>query len=119
VDGPAKGYACTSLSYSVWDGNGNLSQWDQAKALDARANDNMARLAAQAGSETGKPNDIRFALPDQGAWSTRQAWNGDPWISRTTRGSTPTTGATSSSPKQSPPRCAMPGSTGAGAPELR
>jgi hypothetical protein len=40
----------------------------------------MARLAAQAGSETGKPNDIRFALPDQGAWSTRQAWNGDPWI---------------------------------------
>jgi Ricin-type beta-trefoil lectin domain len=80
ADGPAKGYACTSLKYPVWDGNGNLSQWDQAKALGGRANDNIQRVAAQAGRESGKPNDIRFALPDQGAWSGHQAWNGDAWI---------------------------------------
>jgi hypothetical protein len=57
-----------------------LSQWDQAKALGNLANDRMARLAAQAGTESGKADNIRFALPDQGAWGQHQAWDGDSWI---------------------------------------
>jgi hypothetical protein len=50
----------------VFDGRGRVSQWDQAKALGNLANDRMARLAAQAGTESGKAANIRFALPDQG-----------------------------------------------------
>jgi hypothetical protein len=61
-------------------GGPRISQWDQAKALGARANDRIRSIVARAGSESGKPNDIRFALPDQGAWSDHQAWSGDPWI---------------------------------------
>jgi hypothetical protein len=81
--GPAQGHPCTSriVTHQVWPGGrGDLSQWDQAKALGARANDRIADAARQAGSETGQPNDIRFALPDQGAWSDHQAWTGNSWI---------------------------------------
>ena len=80
VDGPAKGYACDKQTLPRWDGNGRLSQWDQAKAIGEYANGKMERLAAQAGAEANKPGDIRFVRPDQDAWSRHQAWNGDSWI---------------------------------------
>lgn len=78
-DGPAKGNACPGQSAQVFGGQGRVSQWDQAKALGDLANDRMARLAAQAGTESGKADNIRFAPPD-GAWRQHQAWDGESWV---------------------------------------
>jgi hypothetical protein len=90
-DGPAKGSDCTKLSLptfagkdkaDVAQGGPRITQWDQAKALGARTNDRLRSLVAQAGAESGRSGDIRFALPDQTAWADHQGWSADPWIFR-------------------------------------
>jgi hypothetical protein len=81
-DGPAKGNPCTSQKYPLWDAapGVQVSQWDQAKALVAAVNSKIEAAVAQAASESGKRDDIRFALPDQGAWVDHQAWKSSPWV---------------------------------------
>jgi hypothetical protein len=77
-DGPAKGHPCTDQKKRVWAGSGEVSQWDQAKALTAQANSDIEDVVASAARAA--PGKIRFALPDQGAWAGHQAWNGAPWV---------------------------------------
>jgi hypothetical protein len=77
-DGPAKGHPCTDQKKRVWDGTGEVSQWDQAKALTAQANSRIEDAVTSAAKTA--PGKLRFVLPDQGAWAQHQAWNGSPWV---------------------------------------
>jgi hypothetical protein len=83
VEGPAYGHPCTSRKAPVWDGSGELSQFDQARALVNNANDKIQAAVDRAASELPStiPSDrIRFALPDQAEWARHQAWDGSPWF---------------------------------------
>jgi hypothetical protein len=83
VLGPEYGLPCTSKKAQVWDGSGEVSQWQQASALVGNANGKIEAAVKQAADElpsTIPSDNIRFALPDQADWASHQAWDASPWF---------------------------------------
>jgi hypothetical protein len=83
LEGPSHGEPCTSQTlpeYSLIHPSPQISQFDQARALDNDANTKIEAVVREAEASPGGQGKIFFTLPDQSAWANHQAWSSDPWV---------------------------------------